>query len=160
MSHHQNGTFKNSDFLKRDYLKASKTMASYCRYLIILSMILFVSCNILSEPIVKKCESYLITQDNESFVFIVVNIRHERNKGSLFESIKYKLYEKGANCGDELTSSVNYRRTQKGDHSYLLEKLEGSTEISKGAISFTWSYSNSDTIYVYLDEVTKIEKMT
>lgn len=126
---------------------------------LVFAFIICISCNSLLTPTVEKNHSYLITSNTESYVYIVTRILHERTENLLLERIDYKLHQFGEDSNKTLTSYVKYRRIKKGDNYYRLKRIEGSNEISKGIISFSWSYATDNSIYIYLKEGLQIKKI-
>ena len=88
-----------------------------------------------------------------------IKIRYEKGNSFLYEGIKYKLYQEGHDFSNIYTSFIKYRRTKRGEHSYDLERIDGSTEIVKGSIIFSWSYESENEVYLYLNDGTKIKKI-
>ena len=131
----------------------------YIAYIIPLIILIFVSWILWGTPSVRKGAKYLLSNQNESYVFVVTDIERERTDKFLFESIKYMLYPHGSDSADILTSFIKYRSIKRGDHSYDLIKIDGTTQIVKGSISFTWSYESTDQVYLYLEDGTKLKKI-
>jgi hypothetical protein len=121
---------------------------------------LIISCTLFNQPTVKKNEYYLITKGNDSYVFTVLNIQYKKSDDSRVESIDYRIFRYGGENNDIITSLINYHSVKTGYNTFFLEKVFGTDKISKDNISFSWSYGSSKHIYIYLEEGTKIEKIT
>jgi hypothetical protein len=124
-----------------------------------LMTLFIISCGLFGSATAKKETQYLLIYNGKSYVFEVTDIRRERTEKTLLESIVYKLYPEGMENSETLTSFIKYKNIKKSEHSYELERIEGTTEISNDVLSFTWSYGSDNHVYLYLEEGTKLKKV-
>ncbi len=129
------------------------------RFTIPLFVILSISCSLFGDSTIDKGIHYIISHKDKSYMFVVTKIEHERSEQFVFESIDYQLHEIDRGRPVTQTSYVKYRNIKRNEHLYDLERIEGSTEISLGSLSFDWSYGSENFIYLYLENGAKIKKV-
>ena len=103
-------------------------------------------------PTIRINTPYEISKGKESFGFVVTDIRYERTDEWRQEGIQYTLYPDVHGDPIDKASLVKYIKTNRDKKTDNLEKVEGSTKIVVGSISFAWSYKSDDEIYLYLED--------